>query len=303
MVGAHCMLPDILECLNIVGSTSLPKYRKIKIVGDEIMKKTIQFLLLMLVMTMNIFAGPKDYVLVEGGTFNMGDTFGDGASDQKPTHRVTLDSFYMSKYEVTQKEYRELMGYNPSSFSGDNNPVEVVNWYDAVIYANKLSEKEGIKPYYNISNVIKDGNKIRNATVTIAGGKGYRLPTESEWEYAARGGNQSKGYKYSGSNNVDEIAEYEGNNDESTNPVGGKKANELGIYDMSGNVCEWCWDWYGLIGTSNKTNPTGRVSGDSRVVRGGGWFSSESEATVNYRSSSTPGSYDFDAGFRLVRSY
>ena len=134
----------------------------------------------------------------------MGDTFGDGDESQQPTHSVTLDSFYMSKYEVTQKEYREIMGYNPSNFSGDNNPVEQVTWYDAVMYANKLSEKEGLAPYYNISIVTKWGDVIANATVTIVGGKGYRLPTESEWEYAARGGNQSKGYKYSGSNNIDE---------------------------------------------------------------------------------------------------
>ncbi len=222
------------------------------------------------------------YVLVEGGTFTMGDTFGDGEEDQKPTHSVSLDSFYISKYEVTQKEYKELIGYNPSKISGENNPVEHVSWYDAVIYANRLSEKVGLKPYYDISNITKDGD-ITYATVTILGGKGYRLPTESEWEYAARGGNQSKGYKYSGSNNVDEVAWYDKNSDSKTQVVGQKKANELGIYDMSGNVHEWCWDLDGSYSSSKKTNPTGALESYYRVFRGGSWDCLASLVSVTYR--------------------
>ena len=247
----------------------------------------------------------KNFVLVNEGTFTMGNTFGDGKSNEEPTHSVTLDSYYMSKYEVTLKEYRELMGYNPSDFDKDNNPVGQVTWYDAVMYANRLSENEGIIPYYNISSVTKEGNRIKNATVTIAGGKGYRLPTEAEWEYAARGGSQSKGYKYSGSNNIDEVAWYGSYGSSNAQVVGQKKANELGIYDMSGNVDEWCWDWYddNYYYFSDKTNPTGHAGGDKRVYRGGDFYFSEEKTSVSFRDYHYPNRYFESVGFRLVRSY
>jgi len=175
----------------------------------------------------------ENFVFVEGGTFQMGSN--DGDSDEKPVHSVTVSSFYVGKFEVTQKEYQNVMGKNPSYFKGENNPVENVTWYDAVKYCNKRSEKEGRTPSYNIN-----GN---NVTCDFSA-NGYRLPTEAEWEYAARGGNKSQNYKYSGSNKIGDVAWYDSNSGLRTHPVGQKAPNELGIYDMTGNVWEWCWDWY-----------------------------------------------------------
>ena len=179
-------------------------------------------------------------IYVEGGTFSMGSTNGD--SDERPVHSVTLDSYYMAETEVTQAQWRAVMGSNPSSYTGDNRPVECVSWHDAMEFCKKLSELTGKK---------------------------YTLPTEAQWEYAARGGNKSKGYTYSGSNNIYDVAKYDSSGGH--NNVKSKQPNELGLYDMSGNVWEWCLDWYGDYSSSSQTNPTGPESGSSRVLRGGGW--------------------------------
>jgi len=249
-------------------------------------------------MTFRSLDVPDTFVLVEGGTFQMGSTNGD--SDEEPVHSVTLSDFYISKYEVTQAEWIEVMGNNPSYFEGDNNPVENISWYDAVDFCNKKSVKDGLEPVYSGSG---------NDTNCDFSKNGYRLPTESEWEYAARGGKNSKGYTYSGSNNIDEVAEYEGNNDKSTKAVGGKKPNELGIYDMSGNVWEWCWDWYGDYSSLAQTDPVGPTSGSYRVYRGGSWGSSATNCRVASRNYSYP-TYSYygptfsniSIGFRLARS-
>ena len=188
-----------------------------------------------------------DMVRVEAGTFTMGATaeMEDPEDDEKPTHRVTLtNDYYIGKYEVTQALWQTVMGNNPSKFKGDNLPVEQVNWKDCQKFLSKL-------------------NRIT--------GKTFRLPTEAEWEYAARGGNKSRGYQYSGSNNLSDVAWYDDNSGNKTHAVGTKQANELGIYDMSGNVYEWCQDWYGKYNSSSQVNPTGANSGSFRVLRGGGW--------------------------------
>ena len=188
-----------------------------------------------------------DMVRVEAGTFTMGATaeMKDPNDDEKPTHRVTLtNDYYIGKYEVTQALWKAVMGKNPSYFKGDNLPVENVSWDDCQEFISKLN------------------------SIT---GKTFRLPTEAEWEYAARGGNKSRGYQYSGSNNLSDVAWFFDNSGSKTHAVGTKQANELGIYDMSGNVWEWCQDWYGKYKRSSQVNPTGANSGSNRVRRGGSW--------------------------------
>jgi formylglycine-generating enzyme len=232
-------------------------------------------------------------ILVQGGSFDMGSN--GGANDEKPMHRVTLSGFYIGKYEVTQEQYERVMGSNPSYFkdSGKNAPVEKVTWYDAVEFCNKLSEQEGLQKCYSGS-----GNSIK----CDFSKNGYRLPTEAEWEYAAKGGSKSKGYKYSGSNNLGEVGWYGDNSGVKTHSVGGKKSNELGIYDMSGNVWEWCWDWYGDYSSSAQTNPHGQGSGSSRLLRGGSWnYFARNCRTANRNFYYPSYSLSF-IGFRLCRN-
>jgi len=213
-------------------------------------------------------------VFVKGGWFEMGSN--EGLADEKPIHRVWVDDFYISKYEVTQKEWVEIMGSNPSFFKGDNLPVENVSWNDAQEFISKLNQKTGMK---------------------------YRLPSEAEWEYAARGGHQSKGYKYSGSNSLDVVGWYSQNSEGKTRLIGTKKANELDIHDMSGNVTEWCSDWYdkNYYKSSPERNPAGPSTGQTRVFRGGSWYSSLFWA-VSYRGGGDPDYLSNNLGFRLVRN-
>ena len=219
-----------------------------------------------------------DMVRVEAGTFTMGATaeMKDPWKEEKPTHQVTLtNDYYIGKYEVTQALWKAVMGNNPSNFKGDNLPVEQVSWDDCQEFISKL-------------------NRIT--------GKTFRLPTETEWEYAARGGKKSRGYQYSGSNNLSEVAWYKENSGYKTHAVGTKQANELGIHDMSGNVLEWCQDWYGEYNSSSQLNPTGANSGSYRVRRGGCWFDLARYCRSSSRRSFTPGGRDNDLGLRLVLS-
>jgi formylglycine-generating enzyme required for sulfatase activity len=241
-------------------------------------------------------------VRVPAGTFMMGSNGGD---DDETPHRVTISkAFYIGKYEVTQKEWRDVMGttvrqqqdkaaYNFGlAGEGDDYPMYYVSWLEAVEYCNRRSEKEGLSPAYTVSGSAVTWNR---------GANGYRLPTEAEWEYAAKGGGSGT-YDYAGSNDADSVAWYSSNSGNSTHPVGTKAANSLGIYDMSGNVYEWCWDWYDSYGSGSVTDPIGAASGSYRVNRGGGWLIDAQYVRSAFRARSNPANGGSDGlGFRVVR--
>ena len=219
-----------------------------------------------------------DMIRVEAGTFTMGATaeMKNPNDDEKPTHRVTLtNDYYIGKYEVTQALWQAVMGKKTSKFKWYNLPVEQVSWDACQKFISKL-------------------NRIT--------GKTFRLPTEAEWEYAARGGNKSRGYQYSGSNNLSDVAWYGDNSGNKTHAVGTKQPNELGIYDMSGNVREWCQDWYGVYSSSSQVNPTGANSGSYRVFRGSSWLGSAWGCRSCFRSYNSPDYRGSDLGLRLVLS-
>ncbi len=246
-------------------------------------------------LTVHVYPEPLQMVFVNGGTFTMGDTWGDGLVDENPTHLVTLNSFYISRYEVAQVLWQEIMVATPSYFSGANHPVEQVNWYDAVNFCNLLSQQAGLNPCYYIDGI----NVTCNFYAT-----GYRLPTEAEWEYAARGGSLTQGYKFSGSNDSGTVAWYLTNSSATTHDVGNRQANELDLYDLSGNVLEWCWDWYGTYTSASQTNPAGPSSGTHRVFRGGSWQHPAQNLRVAnrcYLAGLYPDSRDYRIGFRVVR--
>jgi len=205
---------------------------------------------------------PANMVRIQGGTFTMGSPASEPKhNNDEVQHQVTVSSFYMGKYEVTQKEYQEVMGTNPSEFKGDNLPVENVSWYDAIEYCNKRSQKEGLTPAYTIS-----GTGDSRIVSWNRGANGYRLPTEAEWEYTCRAGT-TNAYN-TGSNINDNTGWYEANSGDKTHPVGQKPANAWGLYDMHGNVWEWCWDWYGNYSSGVADRSIGRVLGDlPRVSR------------------------------------
>lgn len=217
-------------------------------------------------------------IFVEGGTFIMGATSEqerDAYDREKPVHNVELSSYYMANTEVTQELWQAVMGNNPSYFKGNTRPVEHVSWDECQIFIRKLNSMTGEQ---------------------------FRLPTEAEWEYAASGGNKSRGYKYSGGNNISKIAWFEANSNSVTHPVALMEANKLGIYDMSGNVYEWCNDWYGLYNSGSQTNPQGALSGWSRVIRGGSWFNALKACRVSFRSYCSPNRGNNYTGLRLAMS-
>jgi formylglycine-generating enzyme len=287
-------------------------------------------------------------VFVEGGTFQMGSN--DGKDSEKPIHSVTVSDFYIGKFEVTQREWSEVMGVNPSgnhSSIGDplDHPINAVSWYNAIEFCNKLSISEGLTPVYSINGNTSSSNWTSGTVLADWNANGYRLPTEAEWEYAARGGNKSRDYTYSGSNSIRNVACYgdygwdsANKSPKGTKPVGTKLPNELGIYDMSGNVWEWSWDFCGdysslvkkypdlLPTTAIKygeglreipsygddtssaneypivdTNPRGARHGTYRVRRGGSWGDIASICTVSFRYSNTPSLTLNSIGFRVVR--
>ncbi|MCK9303239.1 MAG: bifunctional serine/threonine-protein kinase/formylglycine-generating enzyme family protein [Bacteroidales bacterium] len=221
-----------------------------------------------------------EMAFVKGGTFYMG-TYNTNASnhdkeayqDEFPAHKVTLSDFNIGKYPITQKQWMAIMSNNPSNFKGDDFPVDSVNWDDCQKFIDKLNAKTG---------------------------KTYRLPTEAEWEYAARGGIKSNCYKYSGANNTDNVAWHSANSNNSTHAVGTKRPNELNIYDMSGNVYEWCQDWYGYYSSNNQINPLGASSGSCKVLRGGSWDNSKRSCRCSNRRNSNPDNRYNYFGFRIA---
>ena len=274
-----------------------------------------------------IYGSPKtvlinemvEMIQIPGGSFEMGSN--NGEIKEQPVHTVTLSGFYMGKYEVTQEQWMAVMGNNPSDFtsspaSGEvqsKRPVDLVRWYDTLVFCNRLSVLEGLSPAYRISGstdpanwgtVPTNSNSAWNAVQIVAGSTGYRLPTEAQWEYAARGGNGSPGnYTYSGSNTVSDVAWYKSNSDDKTHEVGKKAPNDLGLYDMSGNVWEWCWDQYSdsYYSSSPANDPMGPSYGTNRVLRGGSWTNFEGNFRSTYRAVIGPYDRYSHFGLRLVR--
>jgi sulfatase modifying factor 1 len=216
-------------------------------------------------------------VSVVGGSFDMGDSKPDGDSDTKPAHKVAVNGFLISKYDVTQSLWETVMGRNPSKFKNcPECPVEMVSWSDAQDFLSRL-------------------NKLT--------GKHYRLPSEAEWEYAARGGNKSKGYTFSGSNEIDSVGWCESNSGNKPHPVGQRNANELGLYDMSGNILQWCSDWYDpeYYKSSPVQNPQGPNLGKTKVLKGGAYNVYISYCRVTIRPNISPEKRYPNTGLRLVR--
>lgn len=225
-------------------------------------------------------------ITLQGGSFTMGATTEQGSDadgDESPAHQVTVSTFSIGETEVTQALWKAVMGTNPSTHvTGDLSlPVENISWNDCQTFITKLNQMTG---------------------------KQFRLPTEAEWEFAARGGTQSNHYKYAGGNTIYNVAWYSSNSSNMTHPVRGKKANEVGLYDMSGNVFEWCQDWYGVYSSSTQTNPTGPISGSFRVLRGGAYSFEAIYCRVSARNNAKPSnsipffSTDSYYGMRLARS-
>jgi len=265
---------------------------------------------------------PIEMIAVTGGTFRMGSPRGSGLMYERPDHPVTIKDFLLGKYEVTQAQYFDITGLRPSSCRTNPEspksiegwktlPVEMVNWYAALVFCNKLSIKEKLNPVYRVNGSVNpdDWGEIPMVEANapwdvewISGANGYRLPTESEWEYAARGGAEAQNLKYAGSNDPKEVAWYYENSDTMSHTIGKKAPNELGLYDMSGNIMEWCWDWQGPYTAAEKDNPTGPSSGMYRVIRGGGWSYAVEYCLVPHRHNNLPYYRGVNLGFRVART-
>src|SRR5574344_430587 len=232
-------------------------------------------------------------LFVSGGSFSMGNTSDEAEEKENHVHQVDVHDFYICPYLVTQALWLDVMGQNPSHFIGDDNPVENVSWLDCVEFCNKYSIRWGFSPCYQI-----DGEKVK----LMNGGKGgFRLPTEEEWEFAARGGNLSRGFKYAGSNDVHEVAWCDSNEYDGTHPVGKKKPNELGLYDMSGNVWEWCWNQAGDDYFCTEQDAKYMNDRDTyRIIRGGSWSEEAYRCRVSTRGCDAPDLRCEFIGLRLV---
>lgn len=247
-------------------------------------------------------------IYIKGGSFIMGNKE-DYDKDEIRSNNIFVNDFWISNYETTQMEWQDVMGNNPSRHKGELLPVENVSWYDAVEFCNKKSIKEGLSPCYIIDKNNPDENNLNYRdeikwTVFCDFTKdGYRLPTEAEWEYAAKGGEKSMGYEYSGSNDLYEVAWFYENSEKESHVVGQKLPNELGLYDMSGNVYEWCWDWYDIYDVNrSKSNPKGPIQGKFKIIRGGCMNNKENECRSFDRTLKAPYENLSKYGLRLVKS-
>jgi formylglycine-generating enzyme required for sulfatase activity len=258
--------------------------------------KSFVFLVLFTALAPALFAQvlPPIMIRVVGGSFWMGSREGAYAANEK-AHEMTVASFYMSETEITQGLWKSVMGDNPSQFPGDDRPVENVSWFDAVRFCNALSLRERLAPAYEIEGETVTWNRSAG---------GYRLPTEAEWEYAARGGLHTgpdpldRAF-YAGGENAADLGWYDKNSGRASQPVRGKGSNELGLYDMSGNVWEWCWDNYSPYPCNPSAEPEGRIN---RVLRGGAWFTPVNLLRVSYRFWNAPSFKANTVGFRIARN-
>ena len=273
--------------------------------------RKIRLLLLVSIFTyLYIFAGSLEdssFVRVRKGKFMMGDLSQSGSENESPAHLVNISyDFLISKYETTFSEFDEFCEETGRERSPDNGwgrrerPVIFVSWWDAVEYCNWLSEKHGLPPAYNSLGDLIDvkGEIVSSPSEAV----GYRLPTEAEWEYAARGGDSAGDTIYSGHDQPEVVAWYNLNSDWKTSEVGMKEPNEIGIYDMSGNVWEWCFDWYESYPDSEQSDPCVLSKGNYRVIRGGSWHDFERYLRVSARSAYTPTGAAYDVGFRVCRT-
>lgn len=208
-----------------------------------------------------------------------------------PEITVKVDDFFIDDFVVTQDDFAEVMGYNPSYFQNAELPVECINWYEAVLFCNLKSASVGRQHCYTI-----DGEHVE----CDFSADGYRLPTEAEWEFAAIGGVKSQGFRYAGSDVLDEVAWYSKNAGKTTHPRAQKLANELGLYDMCGNVFEWCWDWFDRFDSDYMDNPTGPNNGKLKVVRGNNWVNGETTSELTRRVHRHPYAITHHQGFRIV---
>lgn len=245
---------------------------------------------------------PSGMVYVPGGSFLMGPA-------EYAQVSVTLSPFFMAKYQVTQAEYVELVGSFPHYLYGigDDYPIHSINWFDAIRYCNLRSAHEGLTPVYSVDDETDPNEwsyeEMENKLVCDWDADGYRLPTEAEWEYAARGATNDPDYLYSGSNDLNEVGWFDGNNTtDGTKPVGTKLPNGLGIYDMSGNVWEWCWDFPGSYDYTPQVDPTGAEGSGYRVLRGGHWNNYASDCAVSFRHSYYDFTECYSYGMRVCRS-
>lgn len=235
----------------------------------------------------------NNFVEVDGGVFIRKSGFKVKKGLSIPEITVKVNSFFIDDFVVTQADWNHVMQYNPSYFKKDELPVECVGWYEAVLFCNKKSEKDGLQACYTINGEQVQCDFRLN---------GYRLPTEAEWEFAAIGGVRSRGFRYAGSDSLDEVAWYSKNAEKTTHPRGQKRANELGLYDMCGNVFEWCWDWFDDFDSDYMANPTGPMNGKMKVVRGNNWVNGESTSELNRRVHRGPYAVTHHQGFRIVHT-